>query len=58
MQHTLRMIMQDQHLETRALVERRNNELRRVVMQEIEELRGLIREQRRSDVLPDRRDAA
>jgi hypothetical protein len=58
MQHTLRMIVQDQHRETRELIDKRNHELRRVLTQDIEELRGLLREQGRQGVLPDRRDAA
>ena len=59
MQHNLRMIVQDQHREMRELIDKRNNETRRVVLQEIEELRGLLREQH-PDMEPfrDRRDAA
>jgi hypothetical protein len=61
MQHTLRMIVQEQHREMRDLIDRRNNETRRVITQEIEDLRGMIREQNQpsdADAFRDRRDAA
>jgi len=61
MQHNLRMIVQEQHREMRDLIDRRNNETRRVITQEIEDLRGMIREQNQqsdADAFRDRRDAA
>jgi glycogen synthase len=61
MQHNLRMIVQEQHREMRDLVDRRNNETRRVITQEIGDLRGMIREQNQpsdADAFRDRRDAA
>ena len=45
----------------RDLIDRRNNETRRVITQEIEDLRGMIREQNEqsdADAFRDRRDAA